>query len=258
MSSIVAALVPADPLPYVHIDIVIDAPETVTAWSVTRQSVPANVVVRVGTASSGAASILDREAPLGIPFTYRLDITRGAASETLTSAVVSIDGTAGCFLSDPYSGKVVPINLQSWPERLSPARYEVLEILARPDPVVLSDVHTWPVGDWTLITLTDAELSALFDVLTSSGIVQLRTQPTSSIRSVYAAVGDIKEDRFTGQGSDQRRLTGVSIQEIAPIPAAARDTASTLQALSTLGATLTDLAAVRPTLLGLSQMEIPV
>lgn len=257
MSSVTATVVAAAPLAWLQVDVVVDNPGTVTAWSVTRVAAPlAEVVIRLGTTHSGAASYEDREAPLAVAITYRLNLTRaGGALEQYVSNVVSLAGTVGCFLSDPYTGQVMAIEVQAWPQRRYVSRSVSLEVIARADPVGLSDVHTWADGTWTLLTRDDAATEKMLAILTASGIAQLRTQPTTSIRSVYALTGDIGETRLTGSGTDARRLTDVELQEIAPIPAAARNLASTLLGLSTLADTLGGLALVRPTLLQLSQIH---
>lgn len=257
MTTIAATVVLDAPLPWLQVDVVLDNPGTVTAWTVTRVGPPLlEVVIRIGTTHTGAASYEDREAALGVAITYRLNLTRtGGAQEQYVSNVVQIGGTVGCFLSDPYTNQVMAIEVQAWPQRRYASRSVSLEVIARPDPVGLSDVHTWADGTWSLLTRSDAATQQMLDILMASGIAQLRTQPTSSIRSVYGLVGDIAETRVTGSGADARRLTDVDLQEIAPIPAAARNLASTLLGLSTLAATLQGLSLVRPTLVQLSQIR---
>jgi hypothetical protein len=257
MTSIVATLIAAAPLPYIQIDVVIDNPGDVTQWTITRLAPPtADVMIRLAYSSGGAESLEDHEAPLAVAIAYRLDVTRASgATETVQSNQVAIEGTTGCFLSDPYGGDVMAIEVQAWPERLYAARASVLEVIGRADPVGLSDVHSWAQGTWTLLTRTDAATDQMINLLGSSSIVLLRTQPTSSIKTVYAMVLDIAEARYSGSGADQRRLTDVDLQEIAPIPAMARALDSTLLGLSTLAETLQGLSQVRPTLLQLSQIR---
>lgn len=258
MSTILATKVAAVPLPTIQIDLTITTTGTVTAWSVTRDAGAAGlVVIRSGTTPAPAAlSIIDAEAPIERAMTYVLTVARGAAQEVTRSNAVTITGTVGCYVSDPYSAQAMAAEILSWPDRAYAARSAVLVVLGRPDPIVLSDVHSYASGKWTLITRTDAATAQLKSIIMASGFVQLRTQPTSSIPSVYAAVLDVVESRYSGDGADQRRLTGVELQEIAPLPASARDLGSTLNGLSKQAATLTALAALRPSLLQVSQMRV--
>jgi hypothetical protein len=259
MSTIVATKVAGVPLATVQVDITITTLATVTAWSVTRDAGSAGlVVIRSGTTPAPAAlSIVDAEAPIERPMTYVLTVARApAASEVVRTAAVTITGTVGCYLSDPYSAQAMSIDVQSWPERLYASRAVSLLVLGRGDPIVLADAHTLASGQWKLISFSDAATAQMKAILMGSGFVQLRTQPTTSIPSVYAAVLDVTEVRYSGSGTDQRRIISVDLQEIAPLPSSARDLGSTLNGLSKQGASLAALNALRPTLLQLSQMRV--
>lgn len=173
----------------------------------------------------------DREAPFGVELTYRLTGTRaGGGTETLTTGPVTVVAP-GCWLSDQASGLVARVEVASWPDRTRASRQSVLTVLGRPDPVVISDVHTWPAGTITFLTRDQTSLDMLIRILTGSGMVLLRTQASSSLMTVYAAVGDIAETRISGDGSDWRRLIEVGWQEITPLPAAVRPAGATLQRL---------------------------
>lgn len=256
-ATIAATVVPANPVPFVQVDVWIGNPATVRSWTVSRDGAGQLVTIRVGGASFGAESFEDHTAPLAVPVTYRLTVTYSdGTAVSVTSAAVILAGTAGCFLTDPHTGATAAVTLVSWPTRERAARRSVLDVLARPDPIALSDVHTWAAGTWTLLTRTDNELAALLDILTASAVVLLRTQPGASITDVTASVGTIGETRYSGRGDDPRRLLAVDIQEIGPIPATALPLNATLADLADLApGTLNDLDEIRPTLLQLSRIR---
>lgn len=259
-ATIYAQVMPAEPLPYVLVSGWIADTVGITSWQIWRAAAGDRVLVAEGAAPQAAFSIEDHLAPVQVPITYELVIRKTSGGTltqtTFTSNEVMLTGTRGCYLTDPYSGATVTVTLASWPERARQARQAVLSVISRPDPVVLSDVHTWASGTWTFLTGTDGQLDALLDVLQGHGIVYLRTQPGSSIASVYAAAGTISETRYSRSGADQRRMVAVDIQEIAPIPYAGLPSRSNLAGLATLATTLEELSRVRETLLQLSLIPV--
>lgn len=245
------------PPPPVQVEAWIAAPAGVTGWTVTRlDPVFGQTVVAAGGATSGAESFLDYDAPLGVTVSYRLQVTTAVGTSSADSNTVVISGLAGCWLSDPVSSSAMQLQLQAWDERTRAARRSVLAVISRPDPVVLLDYPLMPSGEWTIHTRTDAETEQLLSILTTSGVVLLRTQPATSIKTVYAAVGDITETRMTNNALDQRRLVTVAVQEVTAMPATASLVDANLAGLATLGETLLELSEVRPTLLQLSQIRV--
>jgi hypothetical protein len=258
VTAIVATLTPAAPVPVVTLNVTIDNPAQVVGWTIYRISaVDARLPVWLGATSSGAYSLVDRTAPLGIPVTYELSVVYAASSTVVSSAPVTITDTVGCFVTNPAGGTTLPVTLVSWPDREQEPRQSALEVLGRPDPVVLSDVHSTPAGQWTFYTATDVDTAALKALLTGSAVAILRTQPGTSIPNTTAAVGKVNERRYSGKGGDQRRFVEVDIQEIAPLPATALPLDATLGGLAVYNgiSTLAQLALLRPTLQQLS--EIP-
>ena len=152
MTAIVATITPASPVPVVTLNVTIDNPANVVAWTIYRISAAdARLPVWLGSTSSGAYTLTDATAPLGVPVTYELSVVYATSSTSVTSAPVTITGTAGCYLTDPASGRTVSVTVVSWPERERAARQAKLDVLGRPDPVVLSDVHATPAGTWRML-----------------------------------------------------------------------------------------------------------
>ena len=256
-ATIWATVIPGDPVPVVQVDVWIGDPETVIGWQVDRIAGGQTATIWVGDESSGAMSLVDHTAPVGVPVTYRLTVTYTDYSATIiTSAPVTIYGTAGCYLTDPATGVTLRVELATWPIRRFNERRAVLTVLGRRDPVVLADVHSTAEGVWTFITRTDEATAALVAMLANlMGVVVYRAQPGTSIVSCTAAVGVIEERRYSGSAGDQRRLVAAEIQEIAPLPATALPLNATLGGLATFdGDTLAELHQLRPTLLQLSMI----
>lgn len=259
-ATIYATVISGDPIPRVQVDLWIGNPGTVIGWRVDRDQPADSTPIWTGETTSGAMSLIDHTAPLGVPITYRLTLTYADFSTVAVSApAVTITGTVGCYLTDPATGVTLRVELATWPTRRFVGRQAVLPVLGRRDPVVLSDVHSTGEGVWTFITRTDPATAALLAVLANvMGIVVYRAQPGSSIPSVTAAIGVIEERRYSGAGDDQRRLVACEVQEIAPLPATALPLPATLGGLATYageaGDTLGELSQLRPTLLQLSMI----
>jgi hypothetical protein len=258
MAATIAAHIQAGtPIPVVAVDTTISSPETVRSWTVVRTGGGADVALYVASSSSGAYSFVDPSAPLGVPVTYTLTVTRlDYTAETVTSAAVTITGTTGCYLTNP-AGDTLAVQLVSWPERQREPRQARLDVLNRADPVGILDVHSTPAGAWTFVTYSDAATDALTALLVRGAVAILRTQPASSIKSVTALVGTVTERRLSDSGTDQRRFLDVAVQEIAPLPATGLPLSATLGGLAVYdGDTLGELSQLRPTLLQLSQIVV--
>ena len=254
-AAVAASVIASDPIPVISVDVTISDAATVRSWTVARNAAGAVVPLYYSAGSSGAYTLIDPAAPLGVPVTYTLTVTYlDYTALSVTSAAVTITGTIGCYLTNP-AGTTLPVVLASWPARESDPRQAVLTVLNRPDPVGVTDVHSTPSGQWTFFTATDAGTAALLALLKETAVAMLRTQPGSSIATVTALVGKVSERRYSDSGADQRRYVDVAIQEIAPVPATGLPLAATLQGLSTYdGDTLGELSMLRPTLQQLSQI----
>lgn len=230
MAPTLKAEVKAGDPPYVLLTATIDGGPWATA-SISRYGAGAPVEIWYSTKVTALELLDDRQAPFGLPITYKLTLTpKTGAPVVVESNAVQVD-TIGCWLSDQATGLVGRVEVQDWPERTRAARRAILEVLGRPDPIAVHDVHTWPAGTATFLTRDPGSLDLLIRILTGSGVVLLRTQAASSLVTVYASVGDITERRISVSGQDWRRLVDVDIQEVAPLPAGARVSVPTLQVL---------------------------
>lgn len=243
---------PVSSCPMVVLDVWIGSPATVKSWTITRTAPAAepvlSTVIYATDAFPNGNSVEDHECPLGVSVVYTLDVTRTDGTVDHAEArAVALTGTRGCWLTSTVTGACVPVTVVSWDTRKRSARVAYLAVAGRPDPVALSDEHLWPSGTWVLRTGTRETLDALTDVLLSR-LVLLRTQPTSSLRTVYASVGDVSESRaYPGDGSSWVMALQTDVQEVAPIPATARQSAPTWRDVASTWPTWTALAADLPT-----------
>jgi hypothetical protein len=221
-----------DTPPYAQVDTWSGRPDDITSWTVTR-NVPAvpvsdRVVIYQGTTHPGAFSIEDDEAPFGVPISYTFTVTytNGTRASWSSNSVTLTGGTGfgGCWVTDPAAGRSLRVTIAEWTTRDFAARQSVLAVMNRPDPIVLSDVHTWASGDIVLITATQADLTTLRAILNGSRIILIRSWAGSSIEAAYMAVGDYSESRiYATDPYAWDRSVSIAYQEIRPVPVTARD-----------------------------------
>jgi hypothetical protein len=251
-----ATVVDGDPVPVVQVDTYIGNIGDVVGWAIARDQPTQSAPIYIGSRLNEAVSFIDTLAPLGVPVTYRLTITYlDGSTAVVLSNTVTITGTTGCYLTNTATGATERVTLARWDKRARSSRRALLQVLNRPDPVALSDVHATPAGTWTLYTATDDQTAALTGLLLGLGaVVVLRTQPGSSITPCTVSVGEVTEARYSDYGGDPRRWIEAQVQEIEPLPATALPLASTLGGLADMAATLAELSTLRTTLLQLSMV----
>ena len=242
--------------PYAQIDMWSGKPDQIVSWSITRHcpDVPVldDVVIQEGKAFSGALSLQDTEAPWGVPVTYSWTVVYAdGTSETFTSEPIVLYGPAGfggCWITDPASGSTMRITIQAWTEREREARQSILTVMNRPDPVVLSDVHTWASSEIVFITRSKGELQQARAILFGSRLILVRSWVGSSIETAYLAVGNVTEARlYEYDAAAWHRSITVAAQEVRPLPATAGDLQTSWLDLAEAFATWADVDAYFPT-----------
>lgn len=93
----------------------------------------------------------------------------------------------------------------------------VVNVIGRPDPVVVSGVHRWPGGTIRLLTLTDDDRRALIRLLDQTNIVAFSPRgPEYGYDTVpFYAVGDVDETRPSSRGYEPSRRWMLTVQQVA-------------------------------------------
>lgn len=93
----------------------------------------------------------------------------------------------------------------------------VVNVIGRPDPVVVSSVRHWPSGSLRLLTLTDDDRRTLIQLLDNSNIVAFSPRgPEYGYDSVpFYAVGDVDETRPSPRGYEPARRWMLTVQQVA-------------------------------------------
>lgn len=229
-AGITAEVMPGSP-PYIRVTTIV-LEGTTTAWSITRMcpdsssTVLHNQVISSGDVHPGTMVLEDLGAPFNTRVWYVFSVTYSTGeTEEYTSNTVMLSGVTGCFVSDADTGRTIPIEILEWTELDRAARRSVLEVVGRADPIVLSDVHTWPKSSLVFLTRTRSALMSLRSILLEGArVILVRTMEGSSLEAAYLHVGDVKEQRiYEADGAAWERSVEVDAQQVLPPPVTARD-----------------------------------
>ncbi len=174
-------------------------------------------------AVSGAANVADYEAPQNTTLAYYARVTDG--STTTDSMVVTVTGVVDrggdCVfgLTNPLA--TTPVTVVSFPELRSEIRRDVVNVIGRRDPVVVSDVRQYPSGTLTVATLSDGERLSLQSMLADGGVIAFSPKlPTYGFSDIwYLSVGNVNEQRLSPIGHAPERSFIMDVQRVAPPPA---------------------------------------
>jgi hypothetical protein len=174
-------------------------------------------------AGAGALNAADYETPQNQALSYIAVVTDGTLSKTSSIAVVSgtIDRGADVLfgLTNPLA--TVPVNVVGIPDLATSPPQEVVRVVGRADPIVVSDVRSYPTGTLMLATVDDAERLAINSILAGGSILAFSPRyPTYGFDDVwYLSIGGVAEKRASEVVTDPAREWDLAFQRIAPPPA---------------------------------------
>jgi hypothetical protein len=174
-------------------------------------------------AGAGGLAVADYEAPQNTPLTYYATVTDGVSTKATgvvtAAAVVDRGGDAMFGMVNPLA--VVIVHVIGLPDLATGAPREVVRVINRADPIVVSDVRSYPTGTLMLATVSDAERFAVGGLLSSGAVLAFSPHfPTYGFDDVwYLSIGDVTERRASEVATDQTREWDLAFQRVAP-PAA--------------------------------------
>lgn len=153
-------------------------------------------------------SVIDRLAPLGRNLVYTATI------DTDTAQSPFILDTTIPVISDRFGNSAVAATIYDWPEWQYESQTKTVRIPGRADPVTMIGPEQYPSSTVTMVTLTQADLSA-FRALVASGQVLYVRAPCDAVESAYFVIKTRNERRVTKKGSDWRRLHECAVDHVA-------------------------------------------
>ncbi|MEU3826444.1 hypothetical protein AB0F36_14165 [Streptomyces sp. NPDC029080] len=164
--------------------------------------------------------ITDYEAPLGVPFSYRIEFyttTTGALAGYRTVGTFTIDpGDPNyVWLKDPARPLVnMRVLVKSAPEWQQPIEQNVLRPRGRPTAVVLSGVRSGREGSLVVWTQTDDEREALRLLLATGNVLFWQSAPGMGESDLYVSVADTAFPRVSEEAPDPWREWTLPLTEV--------------------------------------------
>lgn len=176
----------------------------------------------------------DAELPFAVPVTYVAALTAGALSFEITAAPVTA-AIAKVALTDAINGNAAQVVIIAWPEKTSPRPSSTYQVGGRV-VVVSSPRAATPASALEVMTETDSARENLDTLLgtATSGVIQLRSEDPIKYGDVdaYLAVTEDRRERWSQDGSDQRRRWTLTVQEVEAWPVGLEAGGFTLQDLN--------------------------
>ena len=174
-------------------------------------------------AGAGALNAADYEAPQNQALSYVAVVTDGSTAKT--SAIVTVTGTLDrgadvlFGLTNPLA--TVPVHVLGIPDLTTNVMQESVRVVGRPDPVVVSDVRSYPTGTLMLATISDAERLAVNSLLASGLVLAFSPRyPSYGFDDVwYLSIGAVTEKRSSEDVTAPEREWDLAFQRISPPPA---------------------------------------
>ena len=162
----------------------------------------------------------DYEAPLGVPFSYRIEFysaTTGALQEFRVTETVTIDpGDPNyAWLKDPLrpvlNRRVLVKTAPAWK---APIDQQVYRIRGRQNAVVLSGIRSGREGDLVVWTQSDDEREALRFLLATGNVLLWQSAPGMGESDVYVSVGEIQFPRIVDYAREPWREWTLPLTEV--------------------------------------------
>lgn len=164
--------------------------------------------------------VTDYEAPLGVPFSYRIEFystSTGMLTEFRTSDTVTLDpGDANySWLKDPLrpilNRRVLVKQAPDWKQ---PIDQQVYRIRGRQNAIVLSGVRSGREGDLVVWTQSDEEREGLRFLLATGNVLLWQSAPGMGESDVYMSVAEASFPRVTTYAPEPWREWTLPLTEV--------------------------------------------
>lgn len=155
--------------------------------------------------------IADYEAPLGVPFSYRIEFyssTTGALAEWRTTGLFTIDpGDRNyAWLKDPLRPQLNRrVLVRQAPDWQQPIEQNVMRIAGRQNAVVLSRIRSGREGSLTVWTQSDDEREAMRFLMATGNVLLWQSAPGMGEPDVYVSVAQTGYPRVTSHAPESWR-----------------------------------------------------
>lgn len=220
----------------------------------------AETAVRGGTVSTAVTDpslvALDAEEPFGVPVTYIAEVN-GTARYTADPVTFTLTG-GNVALTDAITGLTAEAQIMAWPAKVSQRRSTVYTVGS--SNIVVAGFRAQPESDITFFFDTSTARHN-FGVLLSGateGVIQIRQPGGYTGVDAYVAIVSDSEERYSQDGSDERRewtVHAVETDAWSSSLTASGFTLADIYAFYGSTGTLADLNGDQATLLDIAQAD---
>ena len=172
------------------------------------------------TTSDDTLIVTDYEAPLGVPFSYRIEFynsSTGALTAYRTTGSYTLDpGDPNyVWLKDPLRPLVnMRVLAQKAPDWQQPIDQQAYRVRGRQNAIVLSGVRSGREGSLVLWTQTDDEREAMRFLLATGNVLFWQSAPGMGESDVYVAVAEAAFPRVSAYAPEQWREWTLPLTEV--------------------------------------------
>lgn len=182
------------------------------------------------TTTDTALVLIDAEQPYGVPITYVLNVSGDDVAQTNPLTATLAGGKVA--LSDAVTAASAEVVVTAWPDRTSSRVASTYVVGGR--VVVVSGPLGMPASTLELFTEAASSRDNLINLITgaTSGVLLIRQPGGYKGVDGYLAVLGRAERRWSQDGSDDRRLWSLDVQEVEAWASTFRATGFTYQSLA--------------------------
>jgi hypothetical protein len=198
--------------------------------------------------------VVDSEFPFAVPVTYVLVDGAGNVEDTEGPATVDLPG-GNVALTDAITGLAAEVQIGTIDDLAATTNSTVYEIDGLNHVVGAPQSPPQTIIEYFTATLTARDnLRALLRGATTNIYQQRGPNPSYDVEAYYAILGS-RERRFSQDGTDERRITAVTVAQVTGWPAGLEATGFTYQDVADAyaGLTYADLAGDYATYLAVAQ-----
>ena len=166
--------------------------------------------------------LFDWEAPQGRTLVYRASVTDGVdtqVSEVICVGVVDYGGDWIMPVGRPEMGMNIVVELGGVGGLVRDAVRDVVSVINRPSPVVVSWGRTMWTSTISILTLEDADRKQLLALIQFPIIMFAARNGYGLDEPVFLSIGSITEERTSGLGYESSRRWSVDVTQVARPPA---------------------------------------
>jgi len=169
---------------------------------------------------TGVLIVGDYEIPQAETYTYTATVTDGTTTVSTGSETIAGLDRGGDYIAAvgaPFSG--TNITVESLTEEELRSQQDIVNVLGRSDPVVVTYGRTWMRAELVLLSLTEAERNALENIFEGGRLILFSPRIGVGYDDLlFLAAGDVTVQRVSRIAHEPARRWTISVQKVVAPP----------------------------------------